>query len=255
MVNSEHWKLTIKEKIDRLQLLTTKYLSAIYIHEKKPQAFSASSQEIDDLLSGLRGLFSPNTLPSEITQFSSLWNLHKADRFDGARLQQLILSQSKISSMKIEEEDIISFENIFLKYKSEEKLNELLDLLVSVIEKIILEGDDVLNAKSSKLLTKLMHTLKHHSNMSMTDLAFWLETAYRLLSNTAALFSGNPIIQSLKHAAEICCELYSMLNTAYTNSSKQLLESEGYLDIIKDIDQIRSVPQISECSQAFDAYA
>lgn len=109
-------------------------------------------------LAGLKLLFSPTKIPSEIAHLQQCGFRFSHNRQED-RFLSLIAAIDGLKSIAKNPERI-SFGDIFDDYKDDAELNELADHLIQMLERLIDEHDRELDGRLLKDLTNLLERLK-----------------------------------------------------------------------------------------------
>lgn len=112
----------------------------------------------------------------------------------------------------------VDFDSIYQKYKEESELPQLIDELISLLEKLIKENGDELQTKTLNDLTKLLKTIIQNKKGSSTAIESSLFLVYEFFKNT--FFTLFPAVQITADGINTVKKIGNLIHDALVENKK-----------------------------------
>lgn len=196
MTQEEHtktWKANVQAKAHEIKNLMTEVLSLLpnAADERHKAIFQEKLQLVTTKCEAMHHMFGSNLIPPplrEITQKLQHWKSNLTDGNCTRRIAELLQPIGSINGE--EEDDQDSFLAILEKHRKDETLQECLDKLIEALEKLLIEGDESLNAQAARELQRVLDELKKRKGKSLPDLQPWIDFALGYAGSLADQHTG-----------------------------------------------------------------
>jgi len=225
--NDNAWRANIKAKGKEIQSLIDQVLRHL------PSADPGNQDNFNKLLSttiqkckAMHDLFGPNLIPDPLSHLTQELNAWQKNLHEPTHIKRIIGLYDPIGKINgNEEEETASFTSILEKHREDNTLQEFLAELISALEELLAEGDDILTNQAANELQRILNEIRKRQKMSLADLLPWVEFAMTSAGAVIDTWSGNPIatiainaILSAKKTQTRIRELFKIAHTEFIDS-------------------------------------
>ena len=223
------WPSSTKASIDRHRTLVRK------------QGVNSALKEI----SNVAGLYDEGNRPAEIEKLSvAVSNLH-LKRSSPQSAIDVILALEQLKKVPVTGAKYVSFHDIYEQYRDDGELNQLVDQLVTALEKIIEEDDGSLSSKIEKDITNLLNQIKNRPKLSTYEIGAWAELTGKFVLGLIGQQHGVPQLILLVDAAKLSKKIFDNVCEKYQASQSEYVRLIG---LKTAPESFSSLPPLSEAT-------
>jgi hypothetical protein len=232
--NLDAWKKNLHGCVEELQKLLLEYMTL-----REDQTVKAIEQRI----AGLTMMFPPKQAPPALrTLEGALHQFHEAKHHPQFFLQLMRSYEALRAVASINENERPSFDEIFGAYKQDEDLQSLANQLVSLLERLLQEADDLLSAQIARELRVILEQLQKRDKRSLYELQTWVELGAKALVVVIETYTGAHGLSLVKEAIQIALRIRLRLIDRYAAAQKQTLQQHGLTYVEKALEKFPELP-------------
>jgi hypothetical protein len=225
--HADAWLKNIHRKVRELQDALANCLALPNIHEEQFSSKVWLNQKIttaNQSLNSLKDMYASSLVPSKLQAVDNALNILKSRHHLSTTPQLLLKASEDLDELLSGSNQLVSFTEIFEAFREDEDLNSLVDEIIELIEKIIKEGDDKLNARINRELNSILSILKSRDSYTVFELSAWIDITSKFLFEIAAAHLAVPGLGSLLHESmKKLIDCKSKFMDIYKQSEKQSL--------------------------------
>lgn len=178
-------------------------------------------------ISNVAGLYEKANRPPELEQLrTAVESLHKK-RSNPQSAIEVLAALDKLKKVPVTGSKFISFHDIYEKYREDGELNDLVDRLVQILEKIIEEDDGSLSSKVEKDIQRLLDQIRNRPKLSTYEIGAWSELTGRFLLELIDHQGDASTLPKLVDGIKLAKEIFDNVFEKYQQSQTEYVRSIG----------------------------
>jgi len=190
-------------------------------------------------------MFAAKSVPPQIDQFRNSLHSFRSDRQNPGILDRLLERSLALHDLHTTSVSLISFHDIFESYKGDDELASLIDQLVASLQNIIAEGQDHLNSRLERDLSRLLDQIRNTKSRSLYEWGAWAEVVGRMALEIAGQSKGIPGAPMLVDLAKLAFRVRKNIACKYQQGERELVRLLEIKQIGTDLD---SLPNLDDAS-------
>lgn len=204
-------------------------------------------------IAGLKMMFPEQSVPQPIRMLQGAFAQYQANPHHPKLFLGLMRAYESLPSVAtFSEEAPPSFDEIFATYKNDQDLQTLATELVSLLERILTEADDLLTAQIARELGIILEELKKRDRRSLYEFQCWIDLGLKCLVMVVESKTGIHGLSLVHEAIKIGFRTKARLFEQYGAAQKQLIEERKLTYVAKAVARLPNISSEEDAQKAID---
>jgi hypothetical protein len=239
MNHQDTWAKNVEAKVNEVLAACRNLITKEVPQNQNALEFRKACYEcVNEELRSLSSMFGKDLQPPEIEKLRSHASHFIHNREHRAAFANVLASMNKLTAIFSTESQLISMHDIFENHKSDEELNELIDHLISALEKVIEEGDAHMTARVERDLQRLLEQIKGRSRLSIFEIGALAEVIGRMALEFAGQKMGFPAGSMLMDVAKASWKVRERVIRNFQDGQNEFIRLLEIKSVEADLSQL-----------------